>query len=312
LTAYHYFVHGLHIRSALRCPELMPIAADQSPVDVSICFGEAPATLMAPFQTGDFYQAQPHQLLVVIAGVARYLVTHGTEICVTPDAGANADAVRLYLLGSALGALLHQRGRFILHGSAVATSLGAVVFVGDSGAGKSTLAAALQQRGYRVLSDDVCAVSDGAGDAPLVYPSSAHIKLWADAAAHLARDTRGARRVHPDLDKFAFENRRDFDATPTPLHAVYALTIQHDPCMRIVPVAAAQKAHTLIAMTYRQEMLHHLGLRDQHFRQAIRIAAQIRVMQVFRPPAPFQLDALATLVEQDWTKRHDERASTPP
>ena len=38
-----------------------------------------------------------------------------------------------------------------MHGSAVATARGAVIFVGPSGVGKSTLAAALQQKGKSIL-----------------------------------------------------------------------------------------------------------------------------------------------------------------
>ena len=66
----------------------------------------------------------------------------GNRISFSPAAGAEETAVRLYLLGTCMGALLFQRKLLPLHGSAVVINGKAYAFVGDSGAGKSTLAAA--------------------------------------------------------------------------------------------------------------------------------------------------------------------------
>ena len=50
--------------------------------------------------------------------------------------------VRVFLLGSCIGALLHQRGILVLHAGAIHTDKGAVLFTGPWGIGKSTLLAA--------------------------------------------------------------------------------------------------------------------------------------------------------------------------
>ena len=70
-----------------------------------------------------------------------------------PDAN-----IRLYLLGSAMGVLLHQRGLLPLHANAVEIDGKAFAFMGASGSGKSTLAAWFHDHGYRIIADDVCAV----------------------------------------------------------------------------------------------------------------------------------------------------------
>ena len=72
---------------------------------------------------------------------------------------ADEDKIRLYILGTCMGALLMQRKILPLHGSAIAIDGKAYAFVGDSGAGKSTLASAFLSKGYKLLSDDVIAVS---------------------------------------------------------------------------------------------------------------------------------------------------------
>ena len=54
------------------------------------------------------------EFLLKLDDIARFLVQHGEEILIQPAAESDEDGIRLFLLGSALGALLHQRGRLIL------------------------------------------------------------------------------------------------------------------------------------------------------------------------------------------------------
>jgi len=63
--------------------------------------------------------------------------------------------VRLYLLGSAWGALCYQRDLLVLHASAVRVDGRAVAFCGRPGMGKSTLAAWLAESGHALVSDDL-------------------------------------------------------------------------------------------------------------------------------------------------------------
>ena len=144
----YYTAYGLQIESQLALPELLPSTVRTT--DVAIRYGAVPSSLDNPTGQGIVYQAKPGQLLLTLDGIANYLVSDGTEITIARAPGSRDDDVRLFLLGSAFGALLHQRSVLPLHGSAVATPHGAAVFVGHSGYGKSTLAAALGlSRGVR-------------------------------------------------------------------------------------------------------------------------------------------------------------------
>ncbi|EWG98231.1 hypothetical protein [Halomonas sp. BC04] len=97
----------------------------------------------------------------------------------------------MYLLGTALGALLHQRHWFPLHVSALATPSGAWAFTGESGAGKSTLAAWLHHHcGWPLISDDVAVVKPGEM-IPRLHPGPPRLKLWQDALAMLGIGTHG-------------------------------------------------------------------------------------------------------------------------
>jgi serine kinase of HPr protein (carbohydrate metabolism regulator) len=71
------------------------------------------------------------------------------------------------------GILFHQRQQIVLHASAVRVAGKAVLFYGSSGTGKSTLAAALAQRGYPLIADDVCTVTAETRARPWCIPTAA-------------------------------------------------------------------------------------------------------------------------------------------
>ncbi len=139
--------YGLRIRSSLPLPELPP-AADGLEADLEILAGPVPTELPGATDRGVRYQAAPGQLLLIVDGIARFLISDGRRIVIESPPEADPDDVRLFLYGSAFAALLHQRGDLVLHGSAIATGDTCVAFLGASGVGKSTLAMACQRHGW--------------------------------------------------------------------------------------------------------------------------------------------------------------------
>ena len=133
---------------------------------------------------------------------ARYLVRGGREIVVDPSPGGSERNLRLFLLGSALGILCHQRGLLPLHANAIVVEGGAVAFAGHSGAGKSTLAAHFQRSGYEVLCDDVCMISFDEAGRPFAWPGLPRLKLWGDAAAAFGHDSSSLDQAIEGLDKY--------------------------------------------------------------------------------------------------------------
>jgi hypothetical protein len=106
----------------------------------------------------------------VVAGAASALVrVHGNraELHVVDD--ENLDTVE-GLVAIALAWLLAPRGRFLVHGAAVARDDVGYLVLGESRAGKSTLAAGALEAGWSVLSDDLVVLTpdDGARGIRLV------------------------------------------------------------------------------------------------------------------------------------------------
>lgn len=291
----HFRAYGLTIDSELPLVELQS-GHRAGEADVTIRLGKLDAAeLDALPQAGPVLRADNRQLLLEVPEVARFLVSDGSEICIEPADGIDEDSIRLFLLGSALGALLMQRGLLLLHGNAVRIGEHCLVCVGDSGAGKSTLAAGFMQRGYEVLADDIVPV-DGEG---LAIPGYARIKLWRDVADRLDIDTSELRRIRPELEKYNLPLPQLRDEQPVPVKWVYILHEAHVDEVEIEHMRGMDRLRPLVDNTYRLRFARGMGLRQSHFQQCAIVGRNASVARVRRPRHGFRLDELIDRLLQD-------------
>jgi hypothetical protein len=218
---HSYRICGLSVASDIVLPGLLAGKTDSLP-EVRIRRGEVPQTLPDATMVGPTWQIAGKQFLLSVPNVARFMLTDGNQIVFAPESEANAADVPIFIIGTVFGILLHQRQQIVLHASAVEVNGKAVVFCGPSGAGKSTLAAALAQRDYRLLTDDVCAISFSDGACPIVHPDGRQLKLWAETIEKLGFQDLQGERVRDCLEKFYVESR-DTASEALPLGAMYVL-----------------------------------------------------------------------------------------
>jgi hypothetical protein len=280
----YYFAFGLCVRSELALPELEPMQEQEiCEPQVDISLGNVKATLPSARHMSGMIQVGNGDCLVTATKVARYHVRNGTEIIVDPVAGSSDRNVRLFLLGTALGALCHQRGLLPLHASAVEAGDRAIAFTGRSGAGKSTLAAQLQRRGYRVLCDDVCVISLDAYERPLAWPGLPRLKLWGDSVTALGRDAAALDRVHDDMDKFLLPLKSRASRQPIPLARLYVLDEDgQDFEGGVRPLTGTQAMDAVMANTYRGGLVAPMGRSASHFMQCASVVRHAGVSMVGR------------------------------
>jgi len=288
-----YTAYGLRIASELPMPGLLP-GSNRSP-DVHIHYGRVPTDLPDPLGEGGYFQATPDTFLLKVPNIARYLVVNGREIVVDRVPNCPEEGLRLFLLGSAFGALLHQQRLLVMHASTIQTARGAVLFVGDSGHGKSTLLAALVKRGYAMLADDVTAVTMESPSGPVALSSYPRLRLCADAAAHLDYSVDGLPQVYSPgrvpRDKYVVPVTHFCD-TPLPVHAMYTLNIHAGPDIFVEAIDDVQRFALVGTNTYRYNFLEGLGLRQMHFHAAVRLARSVHIGRITRPASPYMLDEL--------------------
>lgn len=270
---------GLTIRSQLALPEL-PTVSIGSSSEVTVMLGEVAPTLEGAEVIGAGVSARPGELLIDYE-TAAFLVRDGKEITVQPKPGAADGDVRAYLLGSAIGAILHQRGLLPLHANAVEIDGRAVAFAGPSGSGKSTLAAWFRARGHRLLSDDVCAISFSPSGEAMAWPGIPRIKLFSDTLAAFGFDPRTLDRVVNWEDKFSLPLAPGATPESLLLERIYVLkAASTGPQIRELTGSAAFEA--VASNIYRAEFAAPLGQAAARFANTVQVLKCARVFEAER------------------------------
>ena len=299
-SSYHYSAYGLRIRSFLALPELRGIPQELAPgmkPDVTVRIGEV---MPLPCeQTGTFkcMHATPEYVALSYEGIARYLIRDGSEIIVQPAPGVQEHILRIFILGVCLGVLLHQRGLFVLHASAVAVQGRVIAFAGHKGWGKSTTAATLHTRGHPIVADDVVAVQLEHENDVQVYPGFPQLKLWPDAAAaSLETDPETLSPMHPSFEKRIHGANHTPLHEPMPLLAIYVLDRAEE--LGAETMAPQEAFIELLRHSYAAKIVDGTNTSRRHFEQCVFLTQCVPVLRLNRPKNLSALSEVARLVEQ--------------
>jgi energy-coupling factor transporter ATP-binding protein EcfA2 len=295
-TLHHYQAFGTTIGSVLPLP--LPPAAVTEP-EIEIVQSVVPERLDGATRRGIRYQARPTEVLLEVEGVARYWIVAGRRIGVQWANGAAEDEVRLFLTGSAFGALLQQRGMLVLHGSAVVREGAAVAFLGGSGSGKSTLAVAFAQRGQPLLTDDVCVISPAEHGLLEVQAGFREARLWLDSLQQLQLAASDLRPARHNLQKRVLPLDGLAAAAAVPLRRIYVLQTSNRREIVIERLTGAEKFRTLRHHTYRLQFAAALGLLPTQFQQTLQLAQQAEVALVRRPLGELRVRELLERIDAD-------------
>lgn len=250
-------------------------------VDVSIRYGTVPDTIPEPRSEGAAYQAKPGAFLSRAPGVGSYLVEGGATITVQPAPGADEGAVRLLLLGTPMGALLHQRELVPLHASAIEVDGRAVLFAGASATGKSATAAAFHDLGHRVIADDICAVSADGDGSIRAETGPNELLLWRDNLALSNHDPASLRRARVALEKYRYPVT--VAEGPCPVDRIIVLGLHGNPELEVGEFEPFGRVRALLAHTRGSGYLEGLGADASHFATTTGIAGRVSMQFLRRP-----------------------------
>ncbi|HEX9022752.1 MAG TPA: hypothetical protein VF799_02830 [Geobacteraceae bacterium] len=241
---------------------------------------------------GVLWQAAPGRFLLDLPDVARFLVEEGKRVTVDPSSTADEWELCRFARMTPLAALLYQRGMLALHAATVAAPKGgAILIAGDSGAGKSTLLAALLQRGWRFLGDDLAAVALQENGLPMVMPIYAELTLRPDAMEKLAFDGGHPGRRH-------LIKEENFIAIAQSLRMLYRLSVHKDG-IEMAHIKGMKILDTLTKLSYNSRIADALFDRSAYLHLASVIARTVPVRSLRRPRGRWCADELADLVEKE-------------
>ncbi|KJV09955.1 hypothetical protein VZ95_08185 [Elstera litoralis] len=295
MSDYHLF--GWRVQSALPLPDLLSWQGDARAPDIVIEIGPVPPVDPDLPSFSPAVQIGPTGVRVAIPAVAAYWVEAGRRVVIEPVLPDDAPDIRVFLLGTVLAILCFQRGLLPLHASAVDIGGRALLLSGVSGAGKSTLAAAFSARGYRLLSDDLCALEGREGQPLRVLPAFPRVKLWRDSASQLQVPVDGLERSRGELEKYHVplaEALFQPKALP-PAHIVLLRTervpAEHPP-RRLIGVEALRRYD----LVHRWRLGAALGCQALIFKAMVRLIEAVPVIEVARSDDLADLPALVDSV----------------
>ena len=296
LTTFDCRISGLQVSSPIELPSGSPATGGP---DVHIASQPVPESLPTADYRGPNWETSPSHILLRIPSLARILIHAGRDIGYELAPGASESALPLFLAGSALGALLHQRGEYLLHASAVAVDGAAVVFCGRSGAGKSSLVAALCAAGFPLVSDDVCRIQFS-HRGPVVIPDGRRLKLWRDTISHLGLEPLRYGQIRPGIDKFWVDPPSPASPEPLPLRALYFLHPGDTLALSRLPVLNA--VENLRAFAYRPRLVKALSQESLWLNRSAVLASHAPILRLERPWSLDHLPASLALLRDHWTR----------
>jgi hypothetical protein len=312
---FFYSVFGLTFRSNLplsKLPEAVSIAGS---ADCDLYFNKAPGSSVClgprflSFESS-YTDAKGEPCLRIWSlaegaysqmsysdGHQFWLSRAGKDVWATWPENSSFEEATAYLIGPVLGVLLRYRGVVCLHGSAVAKQGRAIAFVGQPGAGKSTTAAALAQRGYTLLADDIAALEERAG-VFYVHPAYPGLSLWPKSLELLYGALKPELRPRVNGDKACLSSAQglQFEASALPLDRIYVLDSAEPESSSLSGANSAQERFlSLVSNTYATSILDS-SMRAAEFGILGRLASAIPIRRIEWDRSPGAIERRCDLV----------------
>ena len=294
---YYYRVYGLNIESTIEIPEFELIDSDCN-IDVKLSLGVVKEGIIEKITQGYVANYEKKDMWFYVENVAIFHIYNGNTVIVEPMGDKNNKMIKLYIMGSVMGMILLQKNRVAIHGGGIVVDGKGCIFTGQKGAGKSTISTALRKKGYKFISDDVCAIN--CNEINTMYHGFGYQKLCEDVMATLGYDTKKYETFRGDLNenKYIVPAFDEFIKEEVPLNVIFELDIEDVDKVKVKEIVGTDKIKYMISNIFRVEMLPYSGgIEPSYFKKCAEIAKNIKYYKNTRPKDIFFVDEQIKLVE---------------
>lgn len=257
-------------------------------------------TIQSPLYEDDFIKLNEDEFYMHIPHVANIKASQGNSIQVQVIGELDVKSIELYLNGSVLGAILHQRKTLPYHASSVEYKGKAILLCGESGAGKSTLTYGLSLRQeFEFLTDDITPVRLE-NDTIYVNAISERMKLWANALDDFGEDYSNLELIRSGTDKYfmPISSSKQY----VELGTIFFLEESNSTELSIEELQGTTIVQHLLENVYRAEFLDGMKNTEMdYFKTHSKIASQVKSYCVKRPQGSdvnMVLDSICTIINQ--------------
>jgi len=289
---FTYKAFGLTIKSEFEIPELLE---NEGFPDLEIVLGKTPKELSKIAKRGVKYQAAKNEFLLEVDHIAKYHIKDGNKIFVELLKDSADREVRLFLLGSAFGALFLQRGLLPIHGSTIKFGSSATIFAGLSGAGKSSIAAYFVSKGFKALADDISLVNEKLE----VVPGFPNMKIWNDVLKKLEIKENSLKEIRPNIKKYQVPINDNYCNEALALKNIIIISTKNSPGFDLEELTGIKKFNAIKNNTYRYRFVQGLEIQLDHFQVLNKLLPQIKVYKIARPQAPLMLNEFGEFLQNN-------------
>lgn len=206
--------------------------------------------------------------------------------------------IRSYLLASGLGAILHQRGYPVLHGSAVEIDGEAVLFCGDSGMGKSNTAACFLKKGKKLLADDMCPIIFQNGK-PMLATSHMNLKLTKRDIQAIGLSDRKSVDWGDSKEKHRLIADYENQPSTLPIRAIYMLEPASDETLDLQKINGSKCIYYLVKNTFRHVFVARTLKATEDLISYGQLSNAVHIKVLTRPLGSDTRDLIYQLVASD-------------
>lgn len=290
----YYKLFGLNVEANinLNIMECKPCKAD---VIIEV---EAWEAACVDDDLGEFHIHGINDIGVDIHNLARFRIQDGKSMLITPHKSTYwENELVTYIVGVAFATLLLQRDIFSIHGSAVCANDLAFIILGEAGAGKSSLARQSIRSGYKLLSDDLSAISTK--NQLYVIPSFPTQKMWKDTMDVYEYLPDPKKQIFPNAEKFYVDIQEDFEETSKRLGAIIWLEASDVDQVTLTRLNKTKALEVLLTHAYIEEMVERLALKAQQLNLLSYVLSHADVYHLERPREGFTSKEQLHLIEQE-------------
>lgn len=223
-----------------------------------------------------------HEFALSIPFTANISAKNGTDVYIHLHQPVNHNLIQLYLNGSVLAAILHQRKTLSFHASAFAHNGKAILLCGDSEVGKSSLNMAFCLSGENFISDDTVPVYPEK-EVFMIQSLGTYAKLWQDSLEQLSLSHQTLNTVASEDEKYLYpisENKND----RYPLGHIFIIQIHTENKLIHQHLKGTEAFEALRNQVYRKEYLLAMPDTEISFMyQLLNLSASVAVTLVSRP-----------------------------
>lgn len=282
--AKHYFrAYGLTIASEIDMYELFPLDVsnmDTKDIDVYIHFSPRPDSLNHPDTrkiSENYFWFQSVE--------CRYVIRNGNEIILEKtDEAIDDKEIKPFIISHCLVYLLYMRGIPTIHSSTVALDEAAITIMGDCGAGKSTYSSLLRHEGYKLVADDITAITieNGIPVAQLSVPQQKYTVDTAEKEGFSLSDLECVDEVRQKYRLLLTDEQ--MYPHPVPMKAIFAIFPDSEDNLEIIKLEGMEALQIISRNLFNQGYSNNLGgLSVETFQTVLALATQVPIYKVLRP-----------------------------